>query len=101
MTQTICLCLLFATATAMAEEPQDLRDPGQKTLRVVRATTPPTIDGVLDEAEWAGAARIDDLYQVSPQEYAEPSERTEVYVFYDDDAFLSRARRAKDRCFLL
>ena len=59
---------------------------------MVRATTAPMIDGVLDDAAWASAARIDDLHQVSPIEYAEPSERTEVYVLYDDDALYIGAR---------
>ena len=34
----------------------------------------------------AGAARIDNFHQVNPVEYAEPSERTEIYLLYDDDA---------------
>ena len=78
------LCLLWiAWATAAAQEPV-LRDPGQKTVRIVRAVTAPTIDGALDDDAWANAARVDDLHQVTPLEYAEPSERTEVYLLYDD-----------------
>ena len=52
----------------------------------------PAIDGVLDDAAWASAAMIDDLHQVTPQEYAEPSERTEIYLLYDDDALYVAAR---------
>ena len=59
---------------------------------MVRAAVPPMIDGVLDESVWASAEPIDDLHQVSPQEYAAPSERTEVYVLYDDDALYIGAR---------
>jgi hypothetical protein len=92
MTRYALLCLLWLGPPALAQPPPALRDPGQKTVRVVRTTTPPIIDGVLDEAIWATAARIDDLHQVSPQEYAEPSERTEVYVLYDDDALYIAAR---------
>ena len=29
-------------------------DPGQKSVQMARATTPPVIDGRLDRAEWAG-----------------------------------------------
>jgi hypothetical protein len=68
------------------------RDPGQKTVHIVRTATPPTIDGKLDDAVWANAARIDDLHQVNPVEYAEPSERTEIYLLYDDDALYIGAR---------
>jgi hypothetical protein len=84
--------LLILGATAAAAQPQTGRDLSQKTLHVVRATTAPTIDGVLDEAVWSAAARIDDLHQVTPQEYAVPSERTEVLVLYDDDALYVAAR---------
>ena len=62
------------------------KDPGQKSVRIVRTTKKPTIDGIVDPAEWAGAARIDDVYQVNPVEYAPASERTEIYLYYDDDA---------------
>ncbi|HUQ52149.1 MAG TPA: carbohydrate binding family 9 domain-containing protein, partial [Gammaproteobacteria bacterium] len=67
-------------------------DPGQKTVHIMRTATKPTIDGVIDEAVWATAARIDNLHQVNPVEYAEPSERTEIYLLYDDDALYVAAR---------
>jgi hypothetical protein len=68
------------------------RDPGQKSVRMVRTETPPVIDGVLDDAVWSDAAFIDNLHQVQPIEYAEPSERTEIYLLYDDDALYIGAR---------
>jgi hypothetical protein len=67
-------------------------DPGQKTVQIARTATRPTIDGALDEAVWANAARIDNFHQVNPVEYAEPSERTEIYLLYDDDALYIGAR---------
>jgi hypothetical protein len=63
-----------------------LIDPGQKVVQIARTATRLTIDGALDDAAWANAALIDDLHQVNPVEYAEPSERTEIYLLYDDDA---------------
>jgi len=69
-----------------------LQDPGQKTIELVRTSTPPVIDGVLDDEVWKQAAYIDDLHQVRPIEYAEPSERTEIYLLYDDDALYIGAR---------
>ena len=65
---------------------QALTDPGQKTVRVVRTDTPPVIDGDLGDAVWERAAYVDDLHQTLPVEYAEPSERTEIYILYDDNA---------------
>jgi len=83
----------IAVAQAPASPPQGpLKDPGQKTVRIVRTTVKPTIDGIVNEAEWAGAARVDDLYQVNPVEYASASERSEIYLFYDDNALYVAAK---------
>ena len=69
-----------------------MQDPGQKTVRVVRAATRPVIDGDLSDAVWATAGVVNDLHQVTPVEYAEPDERTEIYILYDDDALYIAAR---------
>ena len=58
----------------------------QKTIAMVRTDTPPVIDGVLDEPAWQAAAYIDDFHQIIPVEYGMPTERTEAYLMYDDDA---------------
>jgi hypothetical protein len=65
---------------------QDVQDPGQKSATIVRTDTPPVIDGVLDDEVWQRAAIVDDLRQVYPIEFAEPTERTEIFLLYDDDA---------------
>ncbi len=88
-----CASLLFACAIAAPPAlAQQLPDPGQKRVRIVRTVEPPVIDGRLDDAVWANAAYIDDLHQVNPVEYAEPSERTEIWLLYDDDALYVAAR---------
>ena len=84
--------LLCLAAGAAAAQGTGLLDPGQKTVRIGRTATPPVIDGDLSDAVWAGAAVVDDLHQVTPIEYAEPYERTEVYILYDDDALYVAAR---------
>jgi hypothetical protein len=87
------IVFLFLSVSCVSVSAQDaLRDPGQKSVTLVRTDTPPVIDGVLDDAVWQQAAYIDDLHQVSPIEYAEPSERTEIYLLYDDDALYIGAR---------
>jgi hypothetical protein len=86
------LLCLAAAGSAAAQDVGPLPDAGQKTVRVVRTATPPVIDGDLSDAVWATAAVVDDLHQVSPIEYAEPFERTEVYILYDDDALYVAAR---------
>ena len=90
---TCALVALLALGSAAAQEAGEApRDPGQKTVAIVRTSARPTINGALDEAAWANAARIDNLHQVNPVEYAEPSERTEIYLLYDDDALYIGAR---------
>ena len=78
--------VFLATATSGAQAPD------VKSVRVVRTATPPTLDGILDEAEWRNAGFVDDLAQVDPVEYAEPFERTEVYLLHDNDALYVGAR---------
>ncbi|HEY8518711.1 MAG TPA: sugar-binding protein [Gammaproteobacteria bacterium] len=65
---------------------------GRKTVRVVRTDTPPVIDGKLDDAVWARGGYLDDFHQVNPVEYAPPSERTEIWLLYDDDALYVGAK---------
>ena len=43
-------------------------------------------------AVWQTATIIDDLHQVRPIEYSEPSEATRVYIMYDADALYVAAR---------
>ena len=57
-----------------------------KSVRMVRTDAPPVIDGRLDDAVWAQAAVVDDFHQSQPIEGAEPTERTEIYLLYDEDA---------------
>jgi Carbohydrate family 9 binding domain-like/Domain of unknown function (DUF5916) len=59
---------------------------GEKSFRIVRESAVIDVDGVLDEAVWSRVPVIDDLYQVEPFEYAAPSQRTEIRMYYDDDA---------------
>jgi hypothetical protein len=52
----------------------------------VRAASPPTLDGRLDEAVWATAKPFTELVQKNPDAGASPSEPTSVRILYDDDA---------------
>jgi hypothetical protein len=80
------LCATGAAAQTVA----DLE--GTKTLQMSRAAAVVIVDGVLDEGVWAQATVVDDLHQVDPFEYAEPSQRTEIRLFYDEDALYIGAR---------
>ena len=58
---------------------------GRATIRAVRLTTPLRIDGQLDEAVYASVPPISDFIQTEPAEGSPASERTEVWVFFDDE----------------
>ena len=64
----------------------------EKSVQIVRAAAPPVIDGVLDEEAWRLAAQVEDLHEIQPTEYAPASERTVVYLMYDEDAIYIAAR---------
>ncbi|HEY6464181.1 MAG TPA: DUF5916 domain-containing protein, partial [Polyangiaceae bacterium] len=55
-------------------------------LRATRITTPPVLDGKLDEAVWKLAPPAASFRQKVPNDGAAPSEPTTVRVLYDDDA---------------
>jgi hypothetical protein len=65
---------------------------GDKRILIQRIDSAPVIDGVLDDGIWATIAPSEDLHQVNPVEYADPSERTEIRLAYDDEALYVSAR---------
>jgi hypothetical protein len=69
-----------------------ISEQGEKTLRVVRVESAPTIDGLLNDAVWQNADVVTDFHQIRPGDGAPPSQPTELYVLYDDDALYIGAR---------
>ncbi|MBL4625931.1 MAG: carbohydrate binding family 9 domain-containing protein [Flavobacteriales bacterium] len=57
-----------------------------KSIRAVRITESPKIDGRLDEAIWKTAPIATGFTQHEPNPGAKPSQRTEVQVVYDNTA---------------
>src|SRR6185503_14673386 len=114
------LLMLFATKVA-AEQGQVPSTPASDvTARApvvlhpatapLRASTPPIVDGRLDDAVWRAVSPITEFVQRNPVEGAPPTETTEVYLAYDSrniylafyahysDAGLIRANRVdRDR----
>ena len=86
----VALAVLCAAGTAAQEAPNAASD--EKLARIPRVDEPPLIDGRLDDAVWSQATVIDDLHQITPVEYAQPTERTVVYVLYDHDTLYVGAR---------
>ena len=63
-----------------------------KRIDAFMVDEPPLLDGVLDDDAWAFATIIDDLHEVRPDEFSEPSERSLIYVVYTREALYVAAR---------
>ena len=57
---------------------------GNATVRAVRLSEPIRLDGALDEAFYAETPSITDFVQAVPDNGAAPTERTEVWIGFDD-----------------
>lgn len=53
-------------------------------LRAVRVSAGPHIDGRLDDAAWTAAGLFEDFRMALPNPGAEPSEKTELRIVYDE-----------------
>ena len=85
------LAWLLAANVAAARN-QDARPPVEpKVLRVLQAQEAVKIDGILDERIWQ-AAGTGDFVQTDPVDGGPPSERTTVWIAYDDRALYVAAR---------
>ncbi|TDJ30199.1 MAG: hypothetical protein E2O55_01675, partial [Gammaproteobacteria bacterium] len=87
--RVLFLLIVSATAQQAVGQPEN---GATKSLQMVRTDTPPVIDGVLDDEGWARAAMIEDLHQMQPIEYSAATERSQIYVLYDQDALYVAAR---------
>ena len=57
---------------------------GQATVRAIKLSVPLTLDGVLDEEVYSREAPFDGLIQVAPDFGANATERSDIWVTYDD-----------------
>ena len=58
----------------------------RRPIPIPKLSPPAAIDGKLDEEVWESAAVFKDFYQTSPGYNIAPSEHTEAYIFYDEQA---------------
>jgi hypothetical protein len=87
ITSLLLTALGFSTARPLAaqEPPQAPEEAGRWDLRVPVTSSPPAIDGRLDDAVWADAAVIDQLTQIDPREGEPASEESRVLFLVDED----------------
>ena len=78
------LCLVAAHPRSVSAQTAD--PPAGPVARAVRATRPPDIDGVLDEAFWSGIEPITAFRQREPVDGGAPTEQTEVRIAFDEHA---------------
>jgi len=87
------LLFLLGTASAAAQDAGGAQPPvDQKRMAISRTDSAPTLDGVLDDLTWTQASMIEDFHQFDPVDHGEPTERTLVYIAYDDDNLYVAAR---------
>jgi hypothetical protein len=65
---------------------------GRATVRAFRVDGGIDIDGRLDESHYAATRAFDDLVQAVPEAGGPPSERTEVWIGFDDENLYVGAR---------
>jgi hypothetical protein len=53
---------------------------GIPTVRAIRASTPPEVDGRLDDEVWREAIRLTEFVQRNPDEGAPATEQTEIWI---------------------
>jgi hypothetical protein len=83
--------LVLASPALLCAQPGDPAAPSARpataavpALNVQRAAGAIEIDGSLDDAGWANAARMRDFVEYEPREGARPSVETEVLLAYDE-----------------
>ena len=65
---------------------------GRATVRAVRITAPLRVDGALDERIYTEIPTMSDFIQQDPLEGAAATEKTEAWLFFDDDNVYVSAR---------
>ena len=70
---------------------QDANPSEEKIVQAIRANGPINIDGILDEKVWQEEG-YSDFTQSDPTDGAEPTEKTTVWVAYDEEALYVAAR---------
>lgn len=62
------------------------RPPSERIIDAVRVTTPPKIDGILDDEVWKKAPIATNFIQTVPNPGQKASQKTEVRIVYDNSA---------------
>ena len=88
--------LIDGPAPPVAPETVSRDTAGRATVRAVRLSTPLRVDGILDDGIYETVPSIEGFVQQLPIEGAPTTERTEAWVFFNDDAVYVAARLWSD-----
>ncbi|MDP3718759.1 MAG: DUF5916 domain-containing protein [Acidobacteriota bacterium] len=83
--RVVVLLALAVPAAALAQS-------SAPTVRAHRVAEPIRIDGKLDEAVYASTPAISNFVQQEPDEFKPATEKTEAWIFFDDDHVYVSAR---------
>ena len=86
LARRLLLAALAAPSAAAAAQPTPTEEDAAPVVRAVRITTPPELDGVLDEPLWREIPPVTGFRQRAPVDGAPASEPTEVRIAYDENA---------------
>ncbi len=78
----VSVLVLAGASHAAAQEPPA---PPPRTIHAVRVVVPLQIDGRLDEEFYATHPATSDFVQIEPEEGAPATEKTDVWIAFDDD----------------
>ena len=89
----VFLLILFISGVLSQTEQEPFSAEKKGKVYYIKAVSEaPSIDGVLDDAIWSSILPITDFIQEDPDNMTEPTENTEVYITYDDQALYVAAR---------
>ena len=93
---TMMLLFVHMAGFAYAQNGTSTFQPNVKpALEIRRAAGTIQIDGDLNDAGWAAAARVANFAETRPGDQTKPPVETEALITYDDAFFLSRLHRAR------
>jgi hypothetical protein len=81
----LALATSLAATVGAAQVPEGLPDPSKYVAHAQRLSTPPTIDGLLDEAVWAEPSPIGNFVQLETEDGKPATQPTEVLIGYDEN----------------
>jgi hypothetical protein len=81
----LALLCCVASSPARAQGPARELPPSSVTLRATRLTAPLRLDGRLDEEVYSRIPPISDFVQMEPHAGQPATEKTDVWIFFDDE----------------